>query len=57
MTVFCFAERKHADQFQARFGGEFIDPATWPKWREASARDRFSAEERLRNGRCVNCVD
>jgi hypothetical protein len=28
MNVFCFAERAHAEQFQARFGGEFIDPAT-----------------------------
>jgi hypothetical protein len=25
MLVFCFAERPHAEQFQARFGGEFID--------------------------------
>jgi hypothetical protein len=32
MTVFCFAERGHADQFQNRFGGEFIDPKSRPKW-------------------------
>ena len=32
MTVFCFAERKHADQFQERFGGEIIDPGMRPKW-------------------------
>jgi hypothetical protein len=32
MTVFCFADRRHADQFQNRFGGEFIDPKNRPKW-------------------------
>jgi hypothetical protein len=32
MIVFCFAERGHADLFSARFGGEFIDPRTRPKW-------------------------
>lgn len=32
--VFCFAERAHADQFQSRFGGEFVDPKHRPKWRE-----------------------
>ena len=32
MIVFCFAERVHAEQFQARFGGEFIDPKDRPKW-------------------------
>jgi hypothetical protein len=32
MTVFCFAERAHADQFRERFGGEFIDPKYLPKW-------------------------
>jgi hypothetical protein len=32
MTVFCFAECQHADQFQNRFGGEFIDPINRPKW-------------------------
>ena len=31
MNVFCFAERAHAEQFQARFGGEFIDPKNRPK--------------------------
>jgi hypothetical protein len=31
-TVFSFAERKHADQFQARFGGDFLDPKDRPKW-------------------------
>jgi hypothetical protein len=30
-TVFCFAERAHAERFQARFGGEFIDPKKRPK--------------------------
>jgi len=32
MNVFCFAERAHAEQFLARFGGEFIDPKDRPKW-------------------------
>ena len=32
MIVFCFAERAHAEQFQERFGGEFIDPKPRPKW-------------------------
>ena len=32
MIVFCFAEPTHAEQFQARFGGEFIDPKARPKW-------------------------
>jgi hypothetical protein len=32
MTVFCFAERAHAEQFKERFGGEFIDPKSRPKW-------------------------
>jgi hypothetical protein len=32
MSVFCFAERVHAEQFRDRFGGEFIDPKDRPKW-------------------------
>ena len=32
MLVFCFAERTHAEQFRERFGGEFIDPKSRPKW-------------------------
>jgi hypothetical protein len=32
MNVFCFAERSHAEQFHQRFGGEFIDPKSRPKW-------------------------
>ena len=31
MNVFCFAERSRAEQFQARFGGEFIAPKDRPK--------------------------
>ena len=58
MTVFCIAEREHADQFQARFGGELIDPATRPRWPGTrSARNHLLAEERFRNGRCINCDD
>ena len=58
MTVFCFAERNHADQFQARFGGDLIDPATRLRWPGThAARNHLFAEERLRNGRCINCDD
>jgi hypothetical protein len=32
MNVFCFAERAHAEQFRERFGGEFLDPKSRPKW-------------------------
>ena len=32
MTFFCFAERAHAEQFQARFGGDFLDRIDPPKW-------------------------
>jgi hypothetical protein len=32
VNVFCFAERADAEQFQLRFGGEFIDPKDRPKW-------------------------
>ena len=32
MTVFCFADRTHAEQFQDRFGGEFMDPKDRPRW-------------------------
>ena len=32
MNVFCFAERSHAEQFLTRFGGEFIDPKSRPRW-------------------------
>ena len=37
MFVFCFADCEHAEQFQARFGGEFIDPKDRPRW----PRDRL----------------
>ena len=32
MNVFCFAKRAHADRFQQRFGGEFVDPKDRPRW-------------------------
>jgi hypothetical protein len=32
MSVFCFAERTHAERFHERFGGEFIDPTDRPRW-------------------------
>jgi len=31
MTVFCFAKRKHAEQFHDHFGGDFLDPKDRPK--------------------------
>jgi hypothetical protein len=31
-NVFCFAQPEHAQAFQARFGGEIIDPKDRPKW-------------------------
>lgn len=30
--VFCFAEKQHAERFQLKFGGEWIDPKTRPRW-------------------------
>jgi len=57
-TVFCFAKREHAKQFHDRFGGEFVHPATRRRWPETRARhSEIFAEERLRNGRCINCED
>jgi hypothetical protein len=32
MHVFCFAQRAHAEQFQERFGGEFVNPKDRPRW-------------------------
>jgi hypothetical protein len=32
MNVFCFADRAHAERFQERFAGDFIDPKSRPKW-------------------------
>lgn len=35
-NVYCFAEREHAERFQSKFGGEFIEPnnrARWPRVR------------------------
>jgi hypothetical protein len=32
VSVFCFAEREHAERFRERFGGEFLDPKVRPKW-------------------------
>jgi hypothetical protein len=55
MTVFCFAEREHAEQFQDRFRGKLVDTVTVPG-RRAWRRD-LCAEQHLRNGRCINCND
>jgi hypothetical protein len=30
--VHCFAEREHAERFQKRFSGEFMDPKDRPRW-------------------------
>ena len=38
MNVFCFGQRAHAEHFQARFGGEFIDPKDRPEWRSSRRR-------------------
>jgi hypothetical protein len=38
MNVFSFAERAHAERFQERFGGEFIDPKDRPKWLSSRRR-------------------
>jgi hypothetical protein len=58
MAVFYFAEREHAERFQRRFGGEFLDPASRPKWPGSSKRHiDGAADERLRYGRCANCID
>jgi hypothetical protein len=55
---FCFAERERAERFQGRFGGELIDPASRPRWPTGRAPRRdLDLEQRLRNGRCVNCDD
>jgi hypothetical protein len=54
-VVYCFAAREHAERFQRRFGGEFVDPATRPKWPGQARRIDPAAEARLRNGRCENC--
>jgi len=32
VIVFCFAERAHAEQFRAQFGGDFLDPKDRSKW-------------------------
>jgi hypothetical protein len=44
MRVFCFAEKAHAEKFQAQFGGAWFDPsrkrrgAGWSKLKEAKRR-------------------
>jgi hypothetical protein len=58
MVVFSFVEREQAKQFRDRFGGDFLDQATRQMWSETRARHTdLSAEQRLRNGRCINCND
>jgi hypothetical protein len=37
-NVYCFADRAQAEQFHARFGGEFIDPISSPKWPSSRRR-------------------
>lgn len=31
-SVFCFAEREHAEAFSREFGGALIDPKHRPRW-------------------------
>jgi hypothetical protein len=56
--VFSFAKHAHAEKFRERFGGEFMAHTT----RRSSPRPHtrltdFSAEQRVRYGRCINCAD
>src|SRR5262245_34045543 len=53
-VVFCFAVRADAELFQARFDGELVDPASRPKWSSGACQIDTAAEERHRNGRCIN---
>jgi hypothetical protein len=58
VIVFSFADRKHAEKFRERFGGDFVSPATRPTWPVArTRRTDFSLADYQRNGRCINCVD
>ena len=34
-NVFCFAEREHAELFRSKFGGEWMDTKTRPRWGKA----------------------
>jgi hypothetical protein len=54
ITVFCFADRKHTEQFRERFGGEFMNAKDRPDWRAPGAHRDFSLADHQRNGRCVN---
>jgi hypothetical protein len=56
-VVYCFAERDHAERFQRRFGGAFVDPAKRPPWpgQVRQIDPEAEAEARIRNGRCTNC--
>jgi len=50
------AEREHAKKF--RIWGDLIDPATRPTGPQTRVRDTdLRAEQRHRNGRCINCDD
>ena len=51
------AEREHAKQFRDHFGGALIDLARRSRQDTSAPRDHLSAEQRLRNGRCINCED
>lgn len=31
-SVYCFAEREHAEEFQRRFGGELMHSSQRPRW-------------------------
>jgi hypothetical protein len=54
-VCYCFAEREHAERFQRRFGGEFVDPPSRPRWPGQARRIDAALEARQRNGRCTNC--
>lgn len=39
-NVWCFAEEEDAQKFQAKFGGEFMEPEDRPGWGGGKARKR-----------------
>jgi hypothetical protein len=55
-VVYCFADRAEAEFFQMQFDGTLMDPTTRPRCPD-HRQSAPSAEERHRNGRCVNCDD
>lgn len=40
INVWCFSTQQDAEKFQARFGGEFLDPKDRPRWPGKPRRKR-----------------